>query len=198
MARQEDEQMVELVQKYGTKKWSAIAKELPGRLGKQCRERWYNHLDPDINKDAWTAEEDRMVLELRQQLGNRWAEIARRMRGRCVGGGWAGPGRRASTRGPVWTSIAAESSIATTTTIGRTDNAIKNRWNSTLCRVAKEGGNKDPTARKRGRQPREASSASAHPNNKPRPRPHPRPLEEGPALVEVRTPCRAVPSSAHA
>lgn len=112
--------MVELVQKYGTKKWSAIAKELPGRLGKQCRERWYNHLDPDINKAAWTAEEDRMVLELRQQLGNRWAEIARRMRGRCVGGGWAGPGRAAVPArvvqcGPQYSSCCI--CIATTTII---------------------------------------------------------------------------------
>jgi Myb-like DNA-binding domain len=47
---QEDRKVIELVGKYGPKKWSAIAHELPGRIGKQCRERWHNHLNPDINK----------------------------------------------------------------------------------------------------------------------------------------------------
>ena len=25
-----------------------------GRIGKQCRERWHNHLNPDIKKEEWT------------------------------------------------------------------------------------------------------------------------------------------------
>ena len=36
---QEDDHIIELVEKYGCKKWSVIAKYLPGRIGKQCRER---------------------------------------------------------------------------------------------------------------------------------------------------------------
>lgn len=40
--------LVRLVSQYGTKKWSQISKMLTGRVGKQCRERWYNHLKPDI------------------------------------------------------------------------------------------------------------------------------------------------------
>lgn len=36
---QEDDLIVELVEKYGCKKWSFIAKSMPGRIGKQCRER---------------------------------------------------------------------------------------------------------------------------------------------------------------
>ncbi len=38
----------------GAKNWSAIAKKLVGRMGKQCRERWHNHLNPHINKKKWT------------------------------------------------------------------------------------------------------------------------------------------------
>jgi hypothetical protein len=38
----------ELVNEQGEKKWSKIAKDLPGRIGKQCRERWLNHLKPGI------------------------------------------------------------------------------------------------------------------------------------------------------
>jgi hypothetical protein len=29
-----------MVNKYGPKKWSTIAQALPGRIGKQCRERY--------------------------------------------------------------------------------------------------------------------------------------------------------------
>jgi hypothetical protein len=46
------------------KSWSFIARQLKGRLGKQCRERWYNHLNPDINKEPWTTEEDAMIVEV--------------------------------------------------------------------------------------------------------------------------------------
>ena len=46
------------------KNWSKIAKHLPGRIGKQCRERWYNHLNPSINKEPWAASEDRIIVEV--------------------------------------------------------------------------------------------------------------------------------------
>lgn len=36
---EEDEKVIELVKIYGPKKWSLIASHLPGRIGKQCRER---------------------------------------------------------------------------------------------------------------------------------------------------------------
>lgn len=38
--KEEDDRIMELVNKYGAKKWSVIAQNLPGRIGKQCRERW--------------------------------------------------------------------------------------------------------------------------------------------------------------
>ena len=54
--------VIELVQKYGPKRWSVIAKHLKGRIGKQCRERWHNHLNPEVKKTSWTEEEDRIIL----------------------------------------------------------------------------------------------------------------------------------------
>ncbi|KFK33687.1 hypothetical protein AALP_AA5G046700 [Arabis alpina] len=79
---EEDRLLVQLVESHGTKKWSQIAKMLEGRVGKQCRERWHNHLRPDIKKDVWSEEEDRILIEAHKEIGNKWAEMARKLPGR--------------------------------------------------------------------------------------------------------------------
>ena len=78
----EDDTVCSLVEQYGIKRWSFIAKHLPGRSRIQCRERWYYHLSPDIKKTEWTEEEDIVIVDLHQKLGNRWALMAKELPGR--------------------------------------------------------------------------------------------------------------------
>ncbi|CAI8596856.1 unnamed protein product [Vicia faba] len=79
---EEDRKLLKLVKLHGVKKWSEIAEKLEGRAGKQCRERWQNHLRPDIKKDSWSEEEEKILVECHGKMGNRWAEIAKKIPGR--------------------------------------------------------------------------------------------------------------------
>lgn len=80
---EEDQQLLAMVAKYGPRRWSHIARELNlGRNGKQCRERYLNHLSPHINKDHWTEEEDAKILHYQAKFGNQWAKIAKFLPGR--------------------------------------------------------------------------------------------------------------------
>ena len=53
----EDQLLISLVESNGPSRWNYISSFLPGRIGKQCRERWCNHLSPYINKSSWSEEE---------------------------------------------------------------------------------------------------------------------------------------------
>jgi len=58
--------------------WSNLAKQLPGRKGKQIRDRWVNHLNPNINNLPFSKEDDMKLWEGHMQLGKKWVEISTR------------------------------------------------------------------------------------------------------------------------
>ncbi|KAL4557352.1 hypothetical protein LXL04_035528 [Taraxacum kok-saghyz] len=78
----EDQKLRELVEQYGPHNWNAIAEKLQGRSGKSCRLRWFNQLDPKINRTPFTEEEEERLLVYHREFGNRWANIAKLFPGR--------------------------------------------------------------------------------------------------------------------
>jgi hypothetical protein len=85
---EEDAAIRALVAEFGLKKWSLVAQamaeryRLTQRSGKQCRERWHNHLDASIDKAPWTQAEDDLIFELHREHGKSWSKIAERIPGR--------------------------------------------------------------------------------------------------------------------
>ncbi|XP_047975969.1 transcription factor MYB98-like [Salvia hispanica] len=79
----EDRKLDSLVMQYGNKKWASVAKHMPRRIGKQCRERWHNNLRPNISKSVvWSDEEELKIIEGHKIFGNRWSQIAKFLPGR--------------------------------------------------------------------------------------------------------------------
>lgn len=78
----EDEKLRQLVEQYGAQNWNSIAEKLQGRSGKSCRLRWFNQLDPRINRRPFTEEEEERLLAAHHVHGNKWALIARLFPGR--------------------------------------------------------------------------------------------------------------------
>ena len=80
-SEEEDNLLTSLVGVHGCK-WKVVAKRINGRNTKQCRERWCNYLDPQLNRGKWTDEEDATMLRMHEEVGNRWAAIAKVLPGR--------------------------------------------------------------------------------------------------------------------
>ncbi|KAL5981246.1 hypothetical protein ACLOJK_029167 [Asimina triloba] len=78
----EDTRLKELVALYGPQNWNLIADKLEGRSGKSCRLRWFNQLDPRINRRAFSEEEEERLMAAHRLYGNKWAMIARLFPGR--------------------------------------------------------------------------------------------------------------------
>ncbi|CAL9774178.1 unnamed protein product [Musa acuminata subsp. burmannicoides] len=101
---EEDKRLINFMLTNGQCCWRVVPK-LSGllRCGKSCRLRWTNYLRPDLKRGLLSEEEEKMVIELHSQLGNRWSRIASHLR-------------------------------------GRTDNEIKNHWNTHIKKKLRKMG----------------------------------------------------------
>ncbi|KAL6661522.1 hypothetical protein ACP70R_000906 [Stipagrostis hirtigluma subsp. patula] len=101
---EEDQKLVSFILSNGQCCWRAVPK-LAGllRCGKSCRLRWTNYLRPDLKRGLLSDAEEKLVIDLHAQLGNRWSKIASHLP-------------------------------------GRTDNEIKNHWNTHIKKKLKKMG----------------------------------------------------------
>lgn len=81
-SQQEDQLLLHLVSVHGAHNWVRISSTIQTRSPKQCRERFHQNLKPNLNHDPITAEEGILIEQMVQEMGKRWAEIARRLHGR--------------------------------------------------------------------------------------------------------------------
>jgi hypothetical protein len=145
---EEDQAIVNFVAQNGPRSWPRVTSLLPNRSAKQCRERWFNHLDPSVVKSEWTQQEDELIFDQYEKQGGKWSTIVKLFP-------------------------------------GRTDNAIKNRWNSSVSKRIQVGENGVrcvlPDSSKRKYKPRERPSPTS-----------------APALLPIQSPVVAEPPTKHA
>jgi hypothetical protein len=65
-----------LVTDLGENNWAGVAAEMRNRNPRQCRERWFNYLSPNIRNLPWTELEDAILLNKVKEHGPAWHRIA--------------------------------------------------------------------------------------------------------------------------
>lgn len=83
---EEDEKLMKLITLLGTRDWEAIANEMRNRSPRQCRDRWYNYISPDISTTPWTEEDDEKLDKLYDKFGPKWKKIASFFKNRSANG----------------------------------------------------------------------------------------------------------------
>ncbi|KQK01592.1 protein ODORANT1 [Brachypodium distachyon] len=129
---EEDQKLVSFLLSHGHCCWRLVPK-LAGllRCGKSCRLRWTNYLRPDLKRGLLSDDEEKLVIDLHSQLGNRWSKIAARLP-------------------------------------GRTDNEIKNHWNTHIRKKLKKMGI-DPVTHQQLSLLKNQQQDHRHPEDPPKP-----------------------------
>ena len=78
---EEDTKLIFLVKKFKSN-WKKIAFEMKNRSVRQCKERYFHYLSPDIRKDDWTSEEDILLLSSVEKHGKKWKTLELFFKGR--------------------------------------------------------------------------------------------------------------------
>lgn len=79
---EEDQILMEWIRNHGPNKWTECSKNIRGRCGKQCRERWVNILNPGVKKGNWTVDEQRLIFHNLKRFLTSWSLMAKELDGR--------------------------------------------------------------------------------------------------------------------
>jgi len=86
-SKEEDAHLLNLVQRMQIPvKWSYVAQNMEGRSGKQCRERYVNHLNPRLKSCDWSPIEDATIFHIFNTTGSQWAKMSKMIPGRTDNG----------------------------------------------------------------------------------------------------------------
>ena len=80
--KEEDNRLCTIIEILGVKEWVSVAKMMGTKNWRQCKERWNQFLNPNINKDGWTEEEDDLLLRLHEKYGSKWSLMVSHFKGR--------------------------------------------------------------------------------------------------------------------
>jgi hypothetical protein len=81
---EEDAKLRSLVEQFGTSRWNEIARFFPRRSSRQCRDRYVNYLLDSLVRNPWTCEEDALVIAQVREIGPKWVQIGKMLRGRSA------------------------------------------------------------------------------------------------------------------
>nr|XP_029144564.1 transcription factor MYB97-like [Arachis hypogaea] len=75
--------LIEYVKKWGERNWNFVQRNSElRRSDRSCKRRWLEHLRPDLKKGPLSEEEEKLIVDLHAQFGNKWALIATKVPGR--------------------------------------------------------------------------------------------------------------------
>jgi hypothetical protein len=79
----DDEELLQLVKQFGENKWTTVSQQMSrGFTTRQCRDRWRNYLNPNLDQTSWTDTDDTDLIDAYNQIGNRWSSITALFPGR--------------------------------------------------------------------------------------------------------------------
>ncbi|ELP84481.1 transcription factor MYB59, putative [Entamoeba invadens IP1] len=80
----EDFLLKQAVETFGDGHWVEVSQHVGTRSRKQCRERYINFVNPDINTAPWKQSEDKIIIDMYMRNGNKWTLMNKLLPGRTA------------------------------------------------------------------------------------------------------------------